>query len=120
MKPTTALETLAEQYAHWRAIKGNDRKTPPHLVKATVELIGKYPKNKILQVLGINNSTLKRWEKQLSPVAVENEFVEITDLGLPTPNNPLQLELQYSNLKLSVSGTCHELVTFVQQLSLGK
>ena len=83
MKSTTQLEALAEQFSHWRATREKKGKTPSHLIKAVLELIGDYPKYKIAQVLGISSSTLKRWEHQFAPTLIENDFVEITDVGTP-------------------------------------
>lgn len=121
MKPKTQLDTLAEQFAHWRATRGTNRQTPSHLAKAALELTDAYSKSEIIQALGINNHALKRWERLFNPPPVDQAFVELTD-----PNSahskpvPLRLQLQQADLTLTVLGDCHELANFVMRLTQGK
>ena len=118
MKPKSQLEALAEQFAHWRANREKSSNTPPHLVKAVVDIIDHYPNSEIVKALGINNSALKRWKNQYQPSSLKTEFIE---LGPSDPISPaLNIEIQWGDLTLRVSGSSLDLAGFVKQLAVGK
>lgn len=85
MNHTPSLNSVSKQFTTWRETYDRSRHTPSSLKQQAVELKSHYPISKIINTLGINHQTLKRWSLQ-NKKSQANQFISLPAL-LPEKNN---------------------------------
>ena len=86
------LESVQQAFDEWRATRGKRTRTPVPLQRRAVALRDVYPASHICSALRINDTALKRWASELSPIPPP----------LPAPSSQL-IELPISSLSSDVA-----------------
>ena len=64
MNQSPSLESVVKQFTSWREASHRERHTPKSLKQQAVALKSQYSVSQIINALGINHSSLKRWSSQ--------------------------------------------------------
>ena len=77
----TALESVKQQFDHWRATRGKRGRTPDALWELVVPLMHQYKHAEISSVLSVNHSQLKKQLQQFS--SSQKEVTQFVECSLP-------------------------------------
>ena len=88
------LDSVAQAFDHWRSTRSARSHTPISLRRRAAALLGSYPASHICSALKVNDTALKRWAADSSPVApadpsvAQPSFIELptvpTSVDLPS------------------------------------